>query len=44
LVNTDNASALDMALSKNHQQSAMYIQAFIEAWFVQNPNKDAQAQ
>jgi ankyrin repeat protein len=44
LVNTDNASALDLALSKNQQQSAMYIQAFIEAWFVQNPIKDAQAQ
>jgi len=44
LVNTDNASALDLALSKNHQQSVFYLQAFIEAWFVQNPIKEAQPQ
>ena len=44
LVNTDNASALDLAMSKNHQQSVFYLQAFIEAWFVQNPIKEAQPQ
>jgi ankyrin repeat protein len=37
LVNNGNASALDMALSNDHQQSAFYIRAFIEAWFIQNP-------
>jgi ankyrin repeat protein len=37
LVNSANSSALDMALSKDHQQSAFYINAFIESWFIQNP-------
>ena len=37
LTNQDNLSALDIALSKDHQQSAFYIRAFIEAWFIQNP-------
>lgn len=40
LVNTANVSALDMALSKDHQQSAFYIRAFTEAWFIQNPVKE----
>lgn len=39
LVNSGNASALDMALSKDHQQSAMYIRVFTESWFLQNPIK-----
>ena len=39
LVNSGNASALDMALSKDHQQSAMYIRVFTESWFIQNPIK-----
>ena len=39
LVNHGNASALDMALSKDHQQSAMYIRLFTESWFIQNPIK-----
>jgi len=39
LVNSDNVSALDMALSKDHQQSAMYIRVFTESWFIQNPIK-----
>ena len=37
LVNSANVSALDLALSKDHQQSAFYIRAFTEAWFIQNP-------
>jgi ankyrin repeat protein len=37
LVNSGNASALDLALSKDHQQSAFYLRAFIESWFIQNP-------
>jgi ankyrin repeat protein len=37
LVNHANASALDIALSKGHEQSAFYIKAFIEAWYIQNP-------
>jgi ankyrin repeat protein len=37
LVNDTNSSALDMALSKDHQQSAFYIRVFTEAWFIQNP-------
>jgi ankyrin repeat protein len=40
LVNNANVSALDMALSKDHPQSAFYIKAFIEAWFIQNPIKE----
>ena len=39
LVNHGNASALDMALPKDHQQSAMYIRLFTESWFIQNPIK-----
>ena len=37
LVNNANASALDMALTKDRQQSAFYIRAFTESWFIQNP-------
>jgi len=37
LVNNNNASALDIALSKDRQQSAFYIRAFTESWFIQNP-------
>ena len=37
LVNHGGASALDLALSKEHQQSAYYLRAFTEAWFIQNP-------
>jgi uncharacterized protein len=40
LVNNANASALDLALHSDHQQSAFYIRAFIEAWFIQNPLKE----
>lgn len=37
LVNDGNASALDIALSKENPQSVFYIRAFIESWFIQNP-------
>jgi hypothetical protein len=37
LMNSANASALDMALSKDRQQSAFYIRVFTESWFIQNP-------
>lgn len=37
LVNHGHASALDMALAKDHEQSAFYIRAFTQAWFIQNP-------
>ena len=37
LMNGSNESALDMALSKDRQQSAFYIRAFTESWFIQNP-------
>ncbi|MEY2677654.1 MAG: hypothetical protein RLZ00_346 [Pseudomonadota bacterium] len=37
LVNTANASALDIALQNDKQQSAFYIRAFTESWFIQNP-------
>jgi len=40
LVNHGNASALDIAVSKDHQQSAFYIRAFIESWYIQNPIKE----
>lgn len=43
LVNSANVSALDMALTKDHQQSAFYIRAFTEAWFIQNPIKEESA-
>jgi len=44
LVNSGNASALDLALSKDRQQSVFYIRAFIESWFIQNPIKEESAQ
>jgi ankyrin repeat protein len=37
LVNQSNTSALDLAVKNDRQQSAFYIRAFIEAWFIQNP-------
>jgi ankyrin repeat protein len=37
LLNQANNSALDLALSNDRQQSAFYLRAFIEAWFIQNP-------
>jgi ankyrin repeat protein len=40
LVNHADVSALDIALSKDHQQSAFYIRAFIESWYIQNPIKE----
>ena len=40
LINHGNASALDLALRVDHQQSAFYIQAFTEAWYIQNPIKE----
>ena len=40
LVNNGNATALDFALRGDHQQSAFYIRAFIESWFIQNPIKE----
>jgi ankyrin repeat protein len=40
LTNHGNATALDLALSKDHQQSAFYIRAFLESWFIQNPIKE----
>lgn len=44
LVNSANVSALDMALSKEHHQSAFYIRAFTQAWFIQNPIKEESAE
>jgi uncharacterized protein len=40
LADSANATALDIATSKDHQQSAFYIRAFIESWFIQNPIKE----
>ena len=40
LVNNGNATALDFALRGDHQQSAFYIRAFIESWYIQNPIKE----
>jgi uncharacterized protein len=40
LVNHGNASALDIALSKGHEQSAFYLKAFLESWYIQNPIKE----
>ena len=40
LLNSAHASALDLALSQDRQQSAFYIRAFIESWFIQNPIKE----
>ena len=43
LVNNGNASALDLAVRVDHQQSAFYIKAFTEAWYIQNPVKEESA-
>ncbi len=40
LVNHGNATALDLALRTEHEQSAFYIRAFIESWYIQNPIKE----
>ena len=37
LLNDGQASALDIALNKENPQSAFYIRAFTESWFIQNP-------
>ena len=37
LVNHNNESALSMALKADKAQSAHYIRAFTESWFIQNP-------
>jgi ankyrin repeat protein len=39
LVNDGNASALDLAITSDHQQSVLYLRAFIEAWQIQNPTE-----
>lgn len=40
LVNQSQESALDMALKADKPQSAFYIRAFTESWFIQNPIKE----
>ena len=40
LVNQSQESALDMALKADKPQSAFYIRAFTESWFIQNPVKE----
>lgn len=40
LTNNGNATALDLALHSDHQQSAFYIRAFTESWYIQNPVKE----
>jgi ankyrin repeat protein len=40
LINQGNASALDLALTADRQQSAFYLRAFTEAWFIENPIKE----
>lgn len=40
LRNNANESALDIALTKDRQQSAFYIRAFTQSWFIQNPLKE----
>jgi len=39
LVNDGNASALDLAITFDREQSALYIRAFIESWHIQNPTE-----
>ena len=39
LVNDGNVSALDLAVSAEREQSALYIRAFINAWHIQNPTE-----
>lgn len=43
LVDHKNTSALDMALSADKKQSAFYLNAFIESWFIQNPTVNGSA-
>ena len=40
LINHVHESALDMAMQADKPQSAFYIRAFIESWFIQNPIKE----
>ena len=40
LVNHNNESALDMANKSDKPQSAFYIRAFTDSWFIQNPVKE----
>jgi ankyrin repeat protein len=40
LVNSAHMNALDIALRGDRQQSAFYIRAFTESWFIQNPIKE----
>lgn len=40
LVNHAHESALDMAMQADKPQSAFYIRAFTESWFIQNPIKE----
>ena len=40
LINHGKASALDLALAADRQQSVVYLKAFIEAWFIANPIKE----
>ena len=40
LANHGNATALDLAIKGDHQQSVFYIRAFIQSWFIQNPIKE----
>jgi len=40
LVNSGQATALSLALVADHQQSAFYIRAFTESWYIQNPLKE----
>ena len=39
-VNQNNESALGMAVQADKPQSAFYIRAFTESWFIQNPVKE----
>ena len=40
LINHGNASALDLAMAADQQQSVNYLKAFTEAWFIANPIKE----
>jgi uncharacterized protein len=40
LVNSGQATALSLALVADHPQSAFYIRAFTESWYLQNPVKE----
>ncbi len=43
LINQNKASALDLALAADHQKSAFYIRAFLEAWQVQESREQEAA-